>query len=336
MKERVNYIDWLRTIGIILMVLAHIPLSTEFVHWTHGFHMPLFFVISGFLYSGGRNLLFKKNYKKMIVPYLSFSVIGYILWLVEMKPKTFNDALNPLKSVIWNNSERMPVAGALWFLTSMIFVNVFAQCIENFCKKKYKWLVVATLFCVGIFETKLLTFRLPWSMGTACVGIGYFYAGRQLKRKWNSRQMDFLKKLPVVVYLIILFGVSLSIANNGILNMRKGTYACIPVTIINSLVFIFDLWIIVYRMTPSLERYIGEKVGNEIRSIGRFSVVYLCCNELVINVVRTVFRKIGITNLLITVLMVAVILKICEKVFTKTQMSVFIGNKVAYSRSSTV
>lgn len=53
MKNRIIYIDLLRTIGIVLMVLAHIPLSNSFVHFVHGFHMPLFFVISGYLYRGG-------------------------------------------------------------------------------------------------------------------------------------------------------------------------------------------------------------------------------------------------------------------------------------------
>lgn len=53
MKHRIVYIDLLRTIGITLMVLAHIPLPSSFVHLVHGFHMPLFFVISGYLYRGG-------------------------------------------------------------------------------------------------------------------------------------------------------------------------------------------------------------------------------------------------------------------------------------------
>lgn len=51
--ERVNYIDYIRAIGIVLMVLAHIPLSDAFVHYVHGFHMPLFFVVSGYCYKAG-------------------------------------------------------------------------------------------------------------------------------------------------------------------------------------------------------------------------------------------------------------------------------------------
>lgn len=67
--ERVSYIDYIRAIGIVLMVLAHIPLSSAFVHYVHGFHMPLFFIVSGYCYRG-RHL--KKTIKKLLVPYFFF------------------------------------------------------------------------------------------------------------------------------------------------------------------------------------------------------------------------------------------------------------------------
>ena len=62
--QRYDYIDYLRAVGIILMVLAHIPLSDSFVHYVHGFHMPLFFVVSGFLFKGGGYSSFVENCKK--------------------------------------------------------------------------------------------------------------------------------------------------------------------------------------------------------------------------------------------------------------------------------
>ena len=61
--QRYDYIDYLRAVGIILMVLAHIPLSDSFVHYVHGFHMPLFFVVSGFLFKGGGQLICGKLQK---------------------------------------------------------------------------------------------------------------------------------------------------------------------------------------------------------------------------------------------------------------------------------
>ena len=44
---------FLQTFGIILVVLGHsfyqFPSDTPFIRWIYGFHMPLFFFISGYL-----------------------------------------------------------------------------------------------------------------------------------------------------------------------------------------------------------------------------------------------------------------------------------------------
>lgn len=129
--ERVSYIDYIRAVGIVLMVLAHIPLSSAFVHYVHGFHMPLFFIVSGYCYKGGEGHL-KKTIKKLLVPYFSFSAMAYLLWFVEMRPLSLLDALKPVTAIFWVNSEGMPLAGALWFLTAMLIVNIIVFSFSDF------------------------------------------------------------------------------------------------------------------------------------------------------------------------------------------------------------
>ena len=49
-SKRLEEIDILKSIGIILMVMGHIGFSGIFDHYIHSFHMPMFYIISGFLY----------------------------------------------------------------------------------------------------------------------------------------------------------------------------------------------------------------------------------------------------------------------------------------------
>lgn len=111
---------------------------------------------------------------------------------------------------------------------------------------------------------------------------------------------------------------------NGIQNMRKGEYACIPLTIINSIISVFVLWLLMYRISPIVDEKLG-KIANEIKRIGQYSVIWLCCNELSINIVWSIMDKMRFHNLFIEVVVVFVALKICEKLFTKTPLSVFVG-----------
>lgn len=323
------YIDLLRAIGIILMVLAHIPLANSFVHFVHGFHMPLFFVISGYLYyKGGYKHLFKTG-KKLIVPYISFSLIGYLLWVVEIKPESFNAMLTPIKSVLWINSSGMPIAGALWFLTAMLFVNIMAYLLETyFTGNILKAVVIVTIFVIGLLETTLFPFRFPWSFGASCVGLGYFYFGVILNRCWDTKIISKLRQINILWYLAVMILVSFFIMQNGILNMRTGQYACIPITVINSLIFIFVLWMLIYRISFSIEHIADSVFIRELLKIGEYSIIYLCCNELVINVTKSVLGKIGIDNLFVITCLVFVLLKICEKIILLRPFNFMIGQTV--------
>ena len=50
MNTRENWIDWAKTIGILLVVMGHLDTSlVEANTLISAFHMPLFFVISGYL-----------------------------------------------------------------------------------------------------------------------------------------------------------------------------------------------------------------------------------------------------------------------------------------------
>ncbi len=47
-RKRLMWLDAARGIGILLVLLGHT--SPSFGKFIYGFHMPLFFIISGFLY----------------------------------------------------------------------------------------------------------------------------------------------------------------------------------------------------------------------------------------------------------------------------------------------
>lgn len=85
-KQRFDYLDVAKGIGILLVVWAHILL----VGWSHrliyAFHMPLFFLISGILYNKDKYKtfaeFFRVRFKRLIVPYLIYSVVTWAVWAV--------------------------------------------------------------------------------------------------------------------------------------------------------------------------------------------------------------------------------------------------------------
>ena len=76
-KQRFDEIDILKSFGIILMIMGHIGFGSIFDYWIHAFHMPMFYLISGFLYKKS-TLSFNKFVKKKGNPYSYTNRIWYL------------------------------------------------------------------------------------------------------------------------------------------------------------------------------------------------------------------------------------------------------------------
>jgi acyltransferase len=75
--NRINWIDWSKSICIFLVVLGHTHLKESqsyIIQYIYTFHMPLFFMLSGLLckkYFFYRRLI-KKDFIYLIIPYCTY------------------------------------------------------------------------------------------------------------------------------------------------------------------------------------------------------------------------------------------------------------------------
>lgn len=77
MKERIAWIDWAKTILIYLMVVGHCFPVKWLGQLIYAFHMPAFFIISGFLYHQHN---WKKTIESFLIPILFFSTINFLIY----------------------------------------------------------------------------------------------------------------------------------------------------------------------------------------------------------------------------------------------------------------
>lgn len=82
LKKRIDWIDALKGIGIILVVLSHTTNGGEVLRTLiFSFHMPLFFMISGYLFKP--NLRFVKFsfkiFKSLVIPYICCATFDLII-----------------------------------------------------------------------------------------------------------------------------------------------------------------------------------------------------------------------------------------------------------------
>lgn len=80
-KNRINYFDIAKGIGMLCVILGHLSLSAiNMVVFT--FHMPLFFIISGyFMKKQDTRLVIHKKFRQLLIPYFltCLAIAGYPL-----------------------------------------------------------------------------------------------------------------------------------------------------------------------------------------------------------------------------------------------------------------
>lgn len=80
-NKRIQWIDIAKGIGIILVLIGHISLNKKINNFIYSFHMPLFFILSGYLYKNKENYV-KKKTKTILVPYFIVSIISFVYWFL--------------------------------------------------------------------------------------------------------------------------------------------------------------------------------------------------------------------------------------------------------------
>lgn len=274
MTKRLDEIDILKSIGIILMIMGHIGFGGIFDYYIHAFHMPMFFIISGFLYKSSdlSSIEFiKRKAKSLLIPYSVFALFHYLLWLLIQIAKKSSEGglLFPLKSIICINTEGMPIAGALWFLTALFFCECIYYFIDRIKYIKIKYLVISLLVILGYIIP--FYFRLPFAMDISFIGVGLFEIGTLFRKKYQSYENIKIAMLCFTVGSVITF-------LNGYINMREGKYS-------NLLIF-FIVSVLVTCTLFYLCRYVKNRYKNsiidELMFIGRNSLVYVCLNQLVL------------------------------------------------------
>ena len=78
------------------------------------------------------------------------------------------------------NTDKMPISGALWFLTSLSFVDIIYYLIDRISNMKLKYGLIILSFVVGAILPNY--FRLPLALNTSLMGIGLFHIGRLYKQ----------------------------------------------------------------------------------------------------------------------------------------------------------
>ncbi len=211
--NRLQYVDVARGLTMLCVILGHMGLDNMNI-LIFSFHMPLFFLISGYFQKPESHSIFcKRKIYSLLVPYAFTSICSIIAMQIKNAVKIIlhrDDAFSAKhfliecckaaligsgsrKDTIWIQSD--VVIGNIWFLLALFF----AQVIVNFLIDKKKWgsLFIGFIAIIGAVSAKFIWLPLSIQAGATAaiyVAVGYVY-----NKVGGGTLSDLLKKKTVIV-----------------------------------------------------------------------------------------------------------------------------------------
>jgi fucose 4-O-acetylase-like acetyltransferase len=219
LQEKINWIDNLKTIGILAVILGHIasPLGSFIYSW----HMPLFFMLAGFFIKFDLSLkeFIFKDFKRLMIPYFIFAMVGLIMEVLKRVAlhRDSLDYIHELKGIfIWMDMSSLinSYAFVLWFLPALFFARVFLVFIHKYITNLFiQFLVIFVLFCSSFY------INLPLAMDNAFNAVLFVFIGSKFFSLYQKKKVLYVLPFFTII-LYFYFGIpNLDIATKNYENI---------------------------------------------------------------------------------------------------------------------
>ena len=257
-KSRVEWVDIAKGIGIILVIIGHLSIPYTDL-WIYTFHMPLFFFLSGVVFSGMKynfKTFLVKRLKALVIPYfaLGFGIFLFFTFLYVYHDKTdtappyfVKSALDtPLNMFI--NFLVQRGYWTVWFLACLFVAEIMFYFIVKAGKGN---LIVTTVISSVIYVGGLGYYRfggvaLPWNVDIALIAqffmcMGYLFSNSTSLTKFRE-YITVNASNPVRCIMSVLFlainvisGLASFRLSGGSVNMSIGAYGIEPLSFISAI-----------------------------------------------------------------------------------------------------
>ena len=282
--NRLDWIDWMKAIGIYLVVLGHFYSYGE--KFIYVFHIPLFFVISGFLNKKETDVqvFWRKLWYNLVIPMLLMAVANFAYHCIL---QFFKGVFSPVDAYwfVRNLSFGM-VAGldTLWFVYTLILLKIIYQ----FChSNKYFYLLTTVMLALAYVynnnDLSMCPFFIKESSAIVNICLAYpFFAFGVLMRNYKEvlKAMNNKAALSTMLACGLLF-VFLCSTYNGYVGLFGCNYG--------GNLFLFLIGAVAGTvMVWALSKLLGC-APKTITIISRGTIIILGFHKILIDLARTFF-----------------------------------------------
>lgn len=267
--KRIGWIDTAKGIGLLLVILGHLHIPYVST-WIYTFHIPLFFFLSGCVFSGEK-YSFKefclKRIKSLVVPYFCLGFVIYLFYVIVNAVVDRGNGAYGTNIEMLKNFFIQEHFWTIWFLACLFIVEILWYWIWKIFSR---WaaapaVVSATICIVGLLRYRLGYGSLPWNLDVALVAQFFFYMGyrfkcsRQVKTFVDEMQTNTYIFCVAIAFFVNVAAGFLCIRLSGeSLDMSIGMYGNEVLTILSALAGILLIVLISKKVNNRFLTYLGQ------------------------------------------------------------------------------
>ena len=276
---RKDWIDSLRALAMIMVVLGHqLKGVTEYFIFTSPIKMPLFFAISGYLFSTKNfddRAFFLNWFRKLIVPWFGLA-------LIPMLPNLLSGQVGVFEFMVKLISGKM-----LWFMPCFVIAEVIHYYIRKLSKKESSIIIFSLLITLFGFVANHIGILHFAMINRACIVQSFFLMGYLFKSYENLlTTISWKMIISLALLYVILCGSGMFLFGHVAIDVHSNRYFNIPFCYALIILGVYTLFI-----AASKSQY-SNKVLN---IIGQNTLLLYIWHKQVITVFLFLLYYLGIT-----------------------------------------
>lgn len=301
---RVSWLDVLKGIGIILVVIGHVYSNETIYRWLYSFHMPLFFFAAGWVYKQKPLLAdISRRIQTIVIPYFTFGTLILVYWqLIEKRFRASDmSAASAILGLFSGQYDYLSFNVHLWFLPCFFVTVVVFHALDKFGGKRAAYLISLAMSVIyAIAPLPAMVWGIDWMFKF----IGFYalgsYAAQGNMDSIIHHQKTELQIIGATLLLILNFVLASSHMTTGIMWFITATIGVAGTAVAALLI----------------------NENKLLQYFGRISLTILCIHgpvyRIIIKIVSALFKLTTVAvreNFLLSMVIVAITMLICSEVY---------------------
>jgi len=174
---RYVWLDILKGLGILFVVVGHFCSNTYVYNWIYSFHMPLFFFVSGYLYREASILSsVKHKFMTLMIPYFLFGIISQSFFAINECMFSRTVRISELVwGLLYGTYSSIAYNRVLWFLPALFCITNIYNFLNNVCGKKKELLYIFVIVLTALYVAGIVPAICPWGIDNRVSNFMIYY-----------------------------------------------------------------------------------------------------------------------------------------------------------------